>query len=99
MIESFDKYDKYGAYHWKECDRRYANYLTYNPPLVARYQIVVETFRRLGGGKCHPHDTVRLPLGHRDGHGREEEVEHRARVVAQALVARTAVRRGHPRDE
>lgn len=45
----FDKYDKFGAYHWKECDRRYANYLAYNPALEARYQIVVDRVRALGG--------------------------------------------------
>lgn len=36
---TFDKYDRYGAYHWNECDRRSSNF---NPPLVARYQVVVD---------------------------------------------------------
>ncbi len=75
MIESFDKYDKYGAYHWKECDRRYANYLTYNPPLVARYQIVVDTFRRLGGGKNV------LDVGCGDGYLMAQLASHATRVV------------------
>lgn len=34
---SFDKYESYGAYHWKESDRWSK---TFNPPLVARYQVV-----------------------------------------------------------
>ena len=36
---TFDKYESYGAYHWRECDRRSR---TFNPPLVARYRVVVE---------------------------------------------------------
>ena len=39
---AFDKYESYGAYHWRECDRRSK---AFNPPLVARYQVVVD---RLG---------------------------------------------------
>lgn len=35
----FDKYQRYGAYHWKECNRQSKNF---NPPLVARYQVVVD---------------------------------------------------------
>lgn len=33
----FDKYDLVGAYHWDECDPRSPRF---NPPLVARYEIV-----------------------------------------------------------
>jgi len=35
----FDKYQARGAYHWQECDLRSKNF---NPPLVARYQVVVD---------------------------------------------------------
>jgi len=35
----FDKYDSLGAYHWQQSDRHSK---TYNPPLVARYQIVID---------------------------------------------------------
>ena len=75
MSASFDKYDKLGAYHWKECDRRYANYLTYNPPLVARYQIVVDTFQRLGGGKNV------LDVGCGDGYLMAQLARYATRVV------------------
>ena len=34
----FDKYEAMGAYHWQECDRRSAQF---NPPMVARYEVVV----------------------------------------------------------
>ena len=36
---TFDKYESCGAYHWNECDRRSR---TFNPALVARYQVVVD---------------------------------------------------------
>lgn len=35
----FDKYDDMGAYHWDQCDRRSRNY---NPPLEARYRVLVD---------------------------------------------------------
>ncbi len=35
----FDKYESGGAYHWEESDRRSR---AFNPPLVARYQVVVD---------------------------------------------------------
>src|SRR5207248_1650808 len=35
----FDKYTEAGAYHWIECDRSSRNY---NPPLEARYKVVVD---------------------------------------------------------
>lgn len=35
----FDKYDTMGAYHWRECDRSSKEY---NPPLAARYEIVLK---------------------------------------------------------
>jgi SAM-dependent methyltransferase len=35
----FNKYDEMGAYHWVECDRSSRRY---NPPLEARYQIVLK---------------------------------------------------------
>lgn len=38
----FDKYESSGAYHWKECDRRSS---TFNPALVARYQVAVDQMR------------------------------------------------------
>ena len=75
MNESFDKYDQYGAYHWNECDRRYANYLTYNPPLVARYQIVVDAFRQLGNGR-----TV-LDVGCGDGYLMAQLAPYATRVT------------------
>ncbi|ETW98284.1 MAG: hypothetical protein ETSY1_19375 [Candidatus Entotheonella factor] len=39
----FDKYDRYGAYHWLECERHSRRY---NPPLAARYEAVA---RRISG--------------------------------------------------
>lgn len=42
MMRRFDKYDRYGAYHWREMDRTSRHF---DPPLEARYQIVV---KRLG---------------------------------------------------
>jgi 2-polyprenyl-3-methyl-5-hydroxy-6-metoxy-1,4-benzoquinol methylase len=47
-IVYFDKYDAGGAYHWAECDRRYANWKRYNPALDARYEVTTRTIRRLG---------------------------------------------------
>src|SRR5207247_11124800 len=44
----FDKYDACGAYHWAECDRRYANWKRYNPALDARYELTVRQIRNLG---------------------------------------------------
>lgn len=38
-LVTFDKYDRYGAYHWQECERHSKRY---NPPLVARYEAVVK---------------------------------------------------------
>ena len=82
MKESFDKYDKYGAYHWKECDRRYSNYLTFNPPLVARYQIVVDSFRELGKrGKV-------LDVGCGDGYLMAQLAPHAERVVGVEFEAK-----------
>ena len=39
---AFDKYESRGAYHWKECDRRSRSF---NPPLVARYQVVADRIK------------------------------------------------------
>jgi len=39
---AFDKYESHGAYHWKECDRWSR---IFNPPLVARYQVVIDRVR------------------------------------------------------
>jgi 2-polyprenyl-3-methyl-5-hydroxy-6-metoxy-1,4-benzoquinol methylase len=47
-IVYFDKYDAGGAYHWTECDRRYANWQRYNPALDARYELTTRAVRRLG---------------------------------------------------
>jgi 2-polyprenyl-3-methyl-5-hydroxy-6-metoxy-1,4-benzoquinol methylase len=47
-ITAFDKYDSYGAYHWAECDRRYANWKRYNPALDARYELTVRKIQELG---------------------------------------------------
>lgn len=47
-IVAFDKYDADGAYHWAECDRRYANWTRYNPALDARYQLTTRAVRSLG---------------------------------------------------
>ncbi len=38
-LVTFDKYDRYGAYHWQECERHSRRY---NPPLVARYEAVAK---------------------------------------------------------
>lgn len=45
-ITPFNKYEAEGAYHWRECDRRYSNWRRYNPALEARYQLTVDTIRR-----------------------------------------------------
>jgi SAM-dependent methyltransferase len=47
-IVYFDKYDAGGAYHWAECDRRYANWKRYNPALDARYEVTARAIRALG---------------------------------------------------
>jgi 2-polyprenyl-3-methyl-5-hydroxy-6-metoxy-1,4-benzoquinol methylase len=47
-IVYFDKYDAGGAYHWAECDRRYANWKRYNPALDARYEVTTRKIRSLG---------------------------------------------------
>ncbi len=39
QIVPFDKYDRLGAYHWLECERRSRHY---NPPLTARYEAVAK---------------------------------------------------------
>jgi len=44
----FDKYDADGAYHWAECDRRYANWKRYNPALDARYEVTKRKIQSLG---------------------------------------------------
>jgi len=75
MQRGFDKYDKHGAYHWKECDRRYSNYLTYNPPLEARFQIVVDKFQELAAGKSV------LDVGSGDGYLMAKLSPHASRVV------------------
>jgi hypothetical protein len=41
-------------------------------------------------------DVRRLSNRQRDGHRRQHQLEHRARVVREALVARPRVARGHP---
>ena len=41
----FNKYDEMGAYHWIQCDR---NSRMYNPPLEARYKVLL---KRLGRPK------------------------------------------------
>jgi 2-polyprenyl-3-methyl-5-hydroxy-6-metoxy-1,4-benzoquinol methylase len=46
----FDKYDESGAYHWVECDRRYANWKRYNPALDGRYQVTRQAVAALGRG-------------------------------------------------
>jgi 2-polyprenyl-3-methyl-5-hydroxy-6-metoxy-1,4-benzoquinol methylase len=50
----FGKYAESGAYHWRECDRHSPGW-TYNPPLVARYRMVLDqvsggTVLDIGGG-------------------------------------------------
>ena len=47
-IVYFDKYDAAGAYHWAECDRRYANWKRYNPALDARYTLTARAVEGLG---------------------------------------------------
>jgi SAM-dependent methyltransferase len=39
QIVKFDKYVETGAYHWIQCDR---NARSYNPPLEARYKVVID---------------------------------------------------------
>jgi ubiquinone/menaquinone biosynthesis C-methylase UbiE len=40
---TFNKYDEMGAYHWVQCDRAAPNY---NPPLEARYRVLVKRVKR-----------------------------------------------------
>jgi SAM-dependent methyltransferase len=47
-VIEFDKYDRFGAYHWVECDRRYANHRRYNPALDARYELTLRKIEQLG---------------------------------------------------
>src|SRR5439155_4698008 len=47
-VTAFDKYDSCGAYHWAECDRRYANWKRYNPALDARYELTARKIQELG---------------------------------------------------
>lgn len=54
-MTKFDKYDDHGAYHWRECDRLSP---VYNPPLVARYGMVLSRAR---GGRA-------LDVGAGDGY-------------------------------
>lgn len=54
-MTSFDKYENAGAYHWQECDRGSTQF---NPPLVARYEAVLES---VDGGRC-------LEIGCGDGY-------------------------------
>lgn len=42
---SFSKYDEMGAYHWSQMDRRSP---LYNPPLEARYRILLRRLGRVG---------------------------------------------------
>jgi len=65
----FDKYERMGAYHWRECDR---GSKVYNPPLAARYEMVT---RRVGGGRA-------LDLGAGDGYLSGRLAETCAEVVA-----------------
>lgn len=51
-IVYFDKYDAAGAYHWAECDRRYANWKRYNPALDARYELTRRAVGELGLRGC-----------------------------------------------
>ena len=48
QVVAFDKYARSGAYHWIECDRRYANWKRYNPAVDARYEITTEAVKKLG---------------------------------------------------
>jgi SAM-dependent methyltransferase len=43
-VVHFDKYDERGAYHWLECNPKRKEF---NPPLVARYQIVIDEVARI----------------------------------------------------
>jgi 2-polyprenyl-3-methyl-5-hydroxy-6-metoxy-1,4-benzoquinol methylase len=65
----FDKYERMGAYHWRECDR---GSKVYNPPLAARYGMVT---RRVGTGRA-------LDLGAGDGYLSGRLAETCAEVVA-----------------
>lgn len=51
----FDKYERMGAYHWQECDRRSKQF---NPPLAARYEMIA---KRVRGGRA-------LDVGAGDGY-------------------------------
>lgn len=64
----FDKYDRQGAYHWQECDRWNRNF---NPPLRARYEIVIDT---VTGGDV-------LDIGAGDGYLTGQLARQAARVV------------------
>lgn len=57
MAVKFGKYAESGAYHWRECDRTSPGW-TYNPPLVARYRMVLD---EVDGGRV-------LDIGGGDGY-------------------------------
>lgn len=42
----FDKYQREGAYHWYLTDARWSNF-DYNPPMEARFEVLVRELRRL----------------------------------------------------
>ena len=41
----FNKYEEMGAYHWLQCNSHSVNF---NPPLVARYETVIEEVNKFG---------------------------------------------------
>jgi 2-polyprenyl-3-methyl-5-hydroxy-6-metoxy-1,4-benzoquinol methylase len=66
---AFDKYKLGGAYHWKECDRLSRRF---NPPLVARYQVVID---------CVESAAQVLEIGSGDGRLTASLAESSAKVV------------------
>lgn len=66
--DRFAKYQEMGAYHWRECDRG-SN--IYNPPLVARYKLVLD---RIPAGRV-------LDVGAGDGYLSGQLAERCAEVM------------------
>ncbi len=94
----FRKYKDLGAYHWEQCDRRSRNY---NPPLEARYEVVLRAARARGPLACV------LDVGCGDGYlmgqlsgiaGRVDGVDSETDAIALAVQRLSGRQNCHPRQ-
>lgn len=84
----FDKYEAAGAYHWRECD---PSSPAFNPPLVARYNLILSRAR---GGRA-------LDVGAGDGYLTARLAEHCDKVIGveyedAGIAAAQEMLRGSP---